>query len=193
MDSNLRGGPPGFARVASNERSGAVIVWPEYSGNRLYQTLGNLQTTPRAGLVFPDFETGDVLYVTGDTEILVGKDAAHLLPKSNLAVKLRVTGARFVKNGLPFQGEPLERSPYNPRVRYLTTEKPLTANEKNEDDSVMAKLIKQEKLTPTIYRYRFSVSDPEAAGKWKPGQYVALSFADELDMGYRFVSPFLLL
>ena len=184
MDSNIRGGPPGFVRVLSNDASGAVLVWPEYSGNRLYQTLGNLQTTPRAGLVFPDFETGDVLYVTGETDILITKDAAALLPKSNLAVRCRLSGARFVKKGLPFRGEALERSPYNPRVRYLTTEKSLSAAEANDDTSIMVKLVRKEKITPTIFRYRFAISDPLKGGTWKPGQYVALSFADELDYGY---------
>ncbi|BAE57407.1 unnamed protein product [Aspergillus oryzae RIB40] len=94
MDTNIRGGPPGFVRVISNEPNGAVFAYPEYSGNRLYQTLGNLQTTPLAGFVFPDFETGDALYVTGQTEVLVGKEAAALLPRSNLAVKVTVTAAR---------------------------------------------------------------------------------------------------
>jgi len=34
------------------------------SGNRLYQTLGNLKANPRVGVVIPDFETSDVLYVS---------------------------------------------------------------------------------------------------------------------------------
>lgn len=63
MDTNHRGGPPGFVRVAKNDEGGVVLVYPEYSGNRLYQTLGNLQVNPLAGLVFPDFESSDVLYV----------------------------------------------------------------------------------------------------------------------------------
>jgi ferredoxin-NADP reductase len=184
MDMNIRGGPPGFVRVQSNDDSSTVLVWPEYSGNNLYQTLGNLQTSPKAGLVFPDFETGNVLYVTGDTETLLGKEAGAVLPRSSLAVRLTLTGARFVQKGLPFRGETLERSPYNPNVRFLASEKPLPEAQKTADNSVMAKLVKKEKLTPTIHRYRFSISDPLAAGPWKPGQYVALSFQDELDMGY---------
>ncbi len=184
MDMNIRGGSPGFVRVQSNGDSGAMLVWPEYSGNNLYQTLGNLQTSSKAGLVFPDFETGDVLYVTGDTEVPVGKQAGAILPHSNLAVKISLTGARFVHNGLPFRGEPLERSPYNPNVRFLASEKAPTEAQKTDDNSTMAKLIKKERLTPTIYRFRFSISEPLAAGPWKPGQYVALSFQDELDMGY---------
>jgi ferredoxin-NADP reductase len=187
MDSNIRGGPPGFVRVQSNDDSGTVLVWPEYSGNNLYQTLGNLQSSPKAGLVFPDFETGDVLYVTGDTEVLIGKQASAILPHSKLAVQLSLTGARFVQKGLPFRGELLERSPYNPKVRLLASENPLpeTQQTDNDDNSTTAKLLTKETLTPTIHRYRFSISDPLAAGSpWTPGQYVALSFQDELDIGY---------
>ena len=183
MDMNHRGGSPGFVRVESNEPDGAVLVWPEYSGNNYYQTLGNLQTSPRAGLVFPDFDNGNVLYLTGNTEVLIGKEALAVLPHSSLAVRLKITDARFVESGLPFRGEPLERSPYNPTVRYLTSEKADSAYG-DDETSVMAKLIKNEKLTPTIFRVRFAISDPVAIGTWKPGQYAALSFQDELDMGY---------
>jgi NAD(P)H-flavin reductase len=183
MDTNIRGGPPGFARVLSNSPDGAVIVWPEYLGNRLYQTLGNLQTTPLAGLVVPDFESGNVLYVTGRTEILVGNQAATLLPGSNLAVKITLSAAVFVENGLSFRGDLGELSPYNPKVRYLSTEKAAAVPQMTEK-RVLAKLIKKEILTPTIVRLRFSISDPVAAGKWKPGQYVTLSFEEELGKGY---------
>lgn len=117
MDTNHRGGPPGFLRVESNEESGAVLCWPEYSGNRLYQTLGNLVINPLAGICVPDFEKGDMLYMTGKTEILIGKDAAALLPRSNLCVKLTVTAARFVTQALPLRGRAGERSPYSELIR----------------------------------------------------------------------------
>ncbi|KAL9032844.1 MAG: hypothetical protein Q9214_007787, partial [Letrouitia sp. 1 TL-2023] len=39
-------------------------------------------------------------------------------------------------------------------------------------------------LAPSIARFRFSISDPEAAGRWNPGQYVALAFEEELGLGY---------
>lgn len=184
MDTNIRGGPPGFVRVISNEPNGAVFAYPEYSGNRLYQTLGNLQTTPLAGFVFPDFETGDALYVTGQTEVLVGKEAAALLPRSNLAVKVTVTAARYVEQSLSFRGVAGAKSPYNPGVRYLATEKASPAAIGDEKSSVTAMLVKKELLTPTICRFRFQISDPSKIGTWTPGQYATLSFQEELDMGY---------
>lgn len=189
MDMNHRGGPKGFIRVSNpkgESKEGSTIVWPEYSGNNLYQTLGNLQSTPRAGLCIPDFNSSDVLYLTGNTEILIGKAASAVIAKSNLAVRFTVTSARHVKNGLPFKGTNLPdaaegRSPYNPRVRYLTSERVDETSHSSNDSTLTAKLIKKTTLTPTITRYRFSLSSPQS---WKAGQYVALEFSDELDMGY---------
>ncbi|KAL2861490.1 hypothetical protein BJX68DRAFT_222672 [Aspergillus pseudodeflectus] len=184
MDTNIRGGPPGFARVISNQPSGAVFVYPEYSGNRLYQTLGNLQTTPSAGFVFPDFDTGNALFATGTTEILVGKDASAVLPRSNIVVRVTVTAARFVEKALSFRGIPGKPSPYNPSVRYLTSERASAAALGNRESTVTATLIGKELITPSIGRFRFRISDLKEAGSWTPGQYATFSFYDELDMGY---------
>lgn len=184
MGTNHRGGSPGFVRVAKNDTSGTLLVFPEYSGNRLYQTLGNLYTSPRAGLVFPDFDSGDALYLTTSTEVILGKDASAVLPRSNLVVKLHVSAARFVKNSLSFRGNNLERSPYNPPVRYLPAEKALPDAQTSNSRANYAKLLARDRLTATIARFRFSISDPEASGRWTPGQYVALAFDDELSAGY---------
>lgn len=182
MDTNHRGGPPGFVRILSNDEDGLTLVYPEYSGNRLYQTLGNLRTTPRAGLVIPDFKTGDVLYISGTTEILTGKAATDLIAHTNLAVKIKVEALRYVTNGLAFRGQEGEFSPYNPPVRYLSSEKGHGIAETNKQ--IVAKLVDKQMITPTVGRFRFHIDDPEKASKWKPGQYVALGFGEELDIGY---------
>ncbi|KAL3452588.1 hypothetical protein BJX65DRAFT_303407 [Aspergillus insuetus] len=184
MDTNIRGGPSGFARVISNQPSGAVFVYPEYSGNRLYQTLGNLQTTPSAGFVFPDFDTGNALFATGTTEIIVGRDASDVLPRSNIVVRVTVTAARFVEKALSFRGIPGKPSPYNPSVRYLTSERVSAAVLGNRESKVTATLIGKELITSSIGRFRFRISDPKEARLWIPGQYATFSFYEELDMGY---------
>ncbi|EAL88613.1 hypothetical protein KXW98_007416 [Aspergillus fumigatus] len=184
MDTNFRGGPPGFVRLMSNGPSGSVLVYPEYSGNRLYQTLGNFQMTPLAGYFFPDFDTGNALYVTGTPEILIGKDAADLLPRSNLAVKLTVTSARFVEKSLAFRGIAGPPSPYTPTVRYLATERVNQVAQFSDDVSVTATMVAKTILTPSIARFRFRISDPSKIGAWAPGQYATFSFQEELDLGY---------
>jgi NAD(P)H-flavin reductase len=182
MDTNHRGGPAGFVRLLSNEESNCTLVYPEYSGNQLYQTLGNLSTTPKAGLVFPDYQTGNVLYITGNTEILVREAANSLLPRSNVVVKIKIEAARFVEKGLGFRGVPGEPSPYNPPVRFLAKEELHEIS--NSSKHIYASLVEKKILTPTIARFHFNIADPENASRWKPGQYVALSFQDELDIGY---------
>ncbi len=66
VDVSHRGGKPGFVRV-----DGDVLTIPDFSGNRFFNTLGNMVLNPRAGLVFIDFERGDVLQLTGDAEVIL--------------------------------------------------------------------------------------------------------------------------
>ncbi len=190
MDCNHRGGPTGFVRALPDAADGgddvkanaaSQIIWPEYSGNRLYSTLGNLQSTPRAGLVIPDFETGDVLYLTGTTKTLVGKRAAAVLPRSNLAVLLTIEVARFVRAGLTFRGIPTEASPYNPPVRPLASESKIGAA-LTAAQTHTARLVSRTRITPRITRYRFSLDGGGA--HILRGQWVALDLADQLDQGY---------
>ncbi|KAI9718730.1 MAG: hypothetical protein M1812_003904 [Candelaria pacifica] len=187
MDTNYRGGPAGFVRILSNDPvKGTILIYPEYSGNRLYQTLGNLQTTPLAGLVFPDFDTGDVLYVTGNTEILIGSDSTTILAHTSLSVKLTITGARFIESGLAFRGTTDSPSPYNPPIRYLQTESPLSKTlQPNQTTTSTATLISKTQLTPTIARFRFHVTNTNSKpSNWQAGQYIALDFSSELNLGY---------
>ncbi|KAL0782237.1 hypothetical protein CaCOL14_000143 [Colletotrichum acutatum] len=178
MDTNHRGGSRGFVRVARNDEGGVEIVYPEFSGNRLYQTLGNLKLNPLVGIAIPDFKTSDVLYLTGSASILVGQDAANYLPRTKLAVKITVSAAVFVQLGLPFSGTPLEPSPYNPPVRPLFSEQQHTLSSSAEKTRT-ATLLRREIITPTIARFVFGL---EPAAQWEAGQYVTFDFAEELDV-----------
>jgi NAD(P)H-flavin reductase len=181
MDTNHRGGPPGFVRCLSAEDGCTQFVYPEYSGNRLYQSLGNMTLEPKAGFCFVDFETGDCLYVTGTTEILFGKDAAGVMPRSNLAVRVTITAARLVASVLPFRGNTGEYSPYNPVVRYLASEQANGRTEAPNSNEITAKLLTQTPLTPTISRFKFALSN---ATTYTAGQYVTIDVSDHMDLGY---------
>ena len=65
-DASHRGGKPGFIRV---ERSQS-IVFPDFKGNNIYNTIGNLAVNPRAGILVPDFQTGDLVSMTGKVEMI---------------------------------------------------------------------------------------------------------------------------
>lgn len=67
VDVSHRGGPAGFVRIADD----GTLTVPDYAGNRFFNTLGNLLANPRAGIAVPEFSTGDLLQVTGRTELVL--------------------------------------------------------------------------------------------------------------------------
>lgn len=65
VDVSHRGGAAGFVQV-----QGDTLLVPDYPGNRYFNTLGNLLLEPRCALVLVDFDSGDVLQLQGEAEIL---------------------------------------------------------------------------------------------------------------------------
>jgi len=65
VDVSHRGGKPGFVRVDD----GSLTI-PDFNGNLFFSTLGNIHLNGKAGLLFVDFENGDVLQLSGDAEVI---------------------------------------------------------------------------------------------------------------------------
>ncbi|MGD1239241.1 pyridoxamine 5'-phosphate oxidase family protein [Mycobacterium seoulense] len=64
-DASHRGGPPGFVRVDSPNS----LWWPDFPGNNMFNSYGNLAVDDEAALLFVDFDTGDALHVTGRARV----------------------------------------------------------------------------------------------------------------------------
>ena len=62
---NYRGGTPGFIRVTSD----SSIEWPEYRGNGMFYTSGNLDVNDRAGVTLVDFDTGSMIQMTSHVAV----------------------------------------------------------------------------------------------------------------------------
>ena len=67
VDVSHRGGKPGFVRIGPD----GVITIPDFAGNLFSNTLGNFLVNPKGGLAFPDWETGDLLQLTSDVEVIL--------------------------------------------------------------------------------------------------------------------------
>jgi uncharacterized protein len=63
-DASHRGGPPGFVRVEGNQ-----LWWPDYPGNNMFNSFGNLAVNPEAALLFIDFAAGDTLHLSGTASV----------------------------------------------------------------------------------------------------------------------------
>ncbi|NER14869.1 pyridoxamine 5'-phosphate oxidase [Leptobacterium flavescens] len=77
MDVSHRGGQPGFVEILDDH-----LKIPDYHGNSLYNTLGNLIQNPKAGLLFIDFENRKTLQLIGHAELLLDQNSEEDLAKT---------------------------------------------------------------------------------------------------------------
>ncbi|WP_186249527.1 MULTISPECIES: pyridoxamine 5'-phosphate oxidase family protein, partial [unclassified Burkholderia] len=106
-DVSHRGGMPGFVRVDDAR----TLTTPDFSGNRFFNTLGNLQHDPRAGLLFVDFDNGDLLYVAARAEIVWDGPLVASFVGAQRVVRFHVREVRRMRAVLPFRWSTVERAP----------------------------------------------------------------------------------
>jgi uncharacterized protein len=107
-DVSHRGGLSGFVDVS---RDGATVTWPDFEGNYMFNTIGNLLLEPRAGLVVAHFATGDLLHVAGVVEIIWSGPEVDAFEGAQRLVRLRVTRAVKRPRAMSLGGELLQLSP----------------------------------------------------------------------------------
>ena len=110
VDVSHRGGMPGFLRV-----DGRALAWPDYGGNAMFNTLGNLHGHPHAGLLVPDFERGGAVLVTGRAGIDWSRARASSLAGAERVVTMEIDEVVEQAGVLPATFQLREYSPFNPR------------------------------------------------------------------------------
>ena len=112
-DVSHRGGLPGFVKVTGP----LTIQWPEYPGNSMFNTLGNLVQNPKAGLAIPDFKRGVILQLTGSAVTLWDQsDAAKKTGGTPRFVEMTVAWWQELAFPSDLRAEFLDYSPFNPPV-----------------------------------------------------------------------------
>ena len=107
IDVSHRGGQPGFLGI---DATGAIVV-PDFRGNGFFQTIGNFVAFPRAGLLIPDFATGDLLQVTGDAEVIWEGKEVEVYPGAERLWKITPRTGRWLRGAFPLRFGDAELSP----------------------------------------------------------------------------------
>jgi predicted pyridoxine 5'-phosphate oxidase superfamily flavin-nucleotide-binding protein len=108
-DASHRGGPAGFVRV-----EGGQIWWPDYPGNNMFNSFGNLESDKTAALLFVDFESGVTLHLSGTaavkwTDAGIAGDDGSTGRRVHFAIESIASG-----QWLGVRSDAAEPSPHNP-------------------------------------------------------------------------------
>lgn len=110
VDASHRGGNPGFVQIL-NDR---ILRIPDYPGNSMFNTLGNLIVNPHAGLIFLDFAQSRTLQLIGRTTIWWNLDES-IHPTGGTRRYWDFEIEQWLETDLPrlFYWEFLDYSPHN--------------------------------------------------------------------------------
>lgn len=103
VDVSHRGGAPGFVRL---QPDGTLAV-PDYPGNNFFNTLGNLQVEPRAGLLFIDFASGALLQLAVTAQVVWADELAVPVRDIERVMLFTVHAQRRIEGALPLQWTPV--------------------------------------------------------------------------------------
>lgn len=109
-DASHRGGFPGFVQVLNSKK----ILFPDYTGNNMFQTFGNLAVNPNAGLLFIDFEGGHTLQLTGKAKVIWNAEKLSDFAGAQRLVEFDIEQVLETRNATPLRWRFGEYSPVNP-------------------------------------------------------------------------------
>ena len=107
VDVSHRGGLPGFVKIG-----GERLTVPDFLGNHFFNTFGNIAVHPRAGLLFIDFASGDLLYLAAQARVVWDGAELASFEGAERLLRLDVTHVRRVRGGLPLRWGAAGVSPY---------------------------------------------------------------------------------
>lgn len=108
VDVSHRGGKPGFVRIDDDR----TLTIPDFAGNNHFNTFGNLELNPRAGLVFIDFDRGDLMYLTGTAKVIWEGSEILAYERAERLLRFQLERGYRVQGSLPLRWSAPEFSPF---------------------------------------------------------------------------------
>lgn len=84
-DCSFKGGPPGFVRIVQPD----LLIWPDYDGNGMFKSLGNIGQNPAVGLLFIRMGAAPKrLRVNGRAEVVLDDPLMSELPGAQAIIRV---------------------------------------------------------------------------------------------------------
>lgn len=170
VDVNHRGGNPGFVNI-----EGDTLTIPDFIGNFAFNTLGNFMLNPKAGLLFIDFETGDLIQLVGRAELLWDKsDDIAAFQGAERAWRFHLDHGHRLVAASPLSFAPGEASPNTKLTGDWKQAKERLAAEKNRNDWQSFRVSKVEDESSVIRSFYLVPANGASTVRIKPGQFLTI-------------------
>lgn len=172
-DVSHRGGRPGFVRVEDDR----TFVFPDFSGNNHFNTVGNIVLNPKAGFLFVDFDTGTLVQLTGRAEIVWDGDEVRAFEGAERLIRFRADEVVRVEGSLPLGFAFGEYSPMLDRTGtwQQAAETMAAGQERNAYTPYEVFDIRPESAEVTSFHLRRA--DGKAPARFEPGQFLPIRLA----------------
>jgi uncharacterized protein len=117
-DVSYKGGMPGFVRILDDR----TLAFPDYDGNGMFKSLGNILVNPKVGLLFVDFERPYRMRVSGTASVLTDDPLLGEFFAAQMIVRVRAE--RIFPNCPRYihRMQVVEQSVYAPRPEHKPPE-----------------------------------------------------------------------
>ncbi|MEZ0123343.1 MAG: pyridoxamine 5'-phosphate oxidase family protein [Candidatus Reddybacter sp.] len=167
-DVSHRGGKPGFIRVDDN-----TLIIPDYLGNNHFNTLGNFHETPKAGLLFVDFERGHLLTLTGRVEVLWDSSETQHFAGAERLWNFDIDHGYYQKNVLPLRWHLNDYSPNTLLTGSWPEAQALAQAEQQRDQWLPYKVLRVVDESRDIRSFYLQAEGHQKA-RFKPGQFLTI-------------------
>ena len=166
-DVSHRGGKPGFIRIDDDN----TLTTPDFSGNLFFNTIGNLMHDPRAGLLVIDFDSGDLLYLAVDAEIIWEGPELDSFDGAERLIRWRVREVRRTARALPMRWSGVQ---YAPQLAKLGSWNEPKITQAATNAWRKLKVTKVSEEAPGVRSFYFQAADGSTLPAYEPGQFLPI-------------------
>lgn len=174
-DVSHRGGRAGFVRVDDD----STLTAPDFVGNFIFNTLGNWKFDNRAGLLFPDFATGDVLYIAARAEVIWEGAELRAFTGAQRLVRYHIEQVIRVTDSLPAHFTAPDNSPLLERTGSWDEVARTLDAERDLNEWRPFRLTRIEDESEAIKSFYLEPDDARGLASFAPGQYLPIRLAPE--------------
>jgi ferredoxin-NADP reductase len=169
-DVSHRGGKPGFVRVEDDR----TLIFPDFAGNYHFNTVGNIALNPKAGFLFVDFESGDLVYLTGHAEIVWEGEMVRAFAGAERMIRFHLDDLIRVEASLPLEFAFGEYSPLLDHTGSWEQADATIAANRERNAYAAYEIVDIRPESEVIASFHLRRADGKGLPLYEPGQFLPL-------------------